>query len=288
MAAIDVDFVIVGGGITGLWALRQLRQQPGPPSAVLITNGGIGAGQTSHAHAMLHRGHYAIGKFSVDAAWIRSEALKQEIAQSADGRDRFTMADLLTLGADRWRQAGAPIAGTPAIYLDTHRGTSQLRQRIGRAPDQPGVSFDRWIVREEAWVDPLQVTDWIYRQVADACWPGPAIVRTTNAGVEVEVGSLVLHPRTLIVAAGLANEGFMKSLQVTRQPPGSAIVVTCNALIMRGPHAAGPKLTATVGGQVTTRHGGGLRWLDLGNQARHGLLSSHTVEPLFAHPLFSQ
>lgn len=54
-ADLKVDVAVVGGGLQGLFVLKELLRRN--YSAVLFSKGALGAGQTSHAHAFLHEGH---------------------------------------------------------------------------------------------------------------------------------------------------------------------------------------------------------------------------------------
>lgn len=53
--ALAVDVVIVGGGVTGLWLLKELRECGW--SAIVVTQGDLGGRQTGHSHVYIHRGH---------------------------------------------------------------------------------------------------------------------------------------------------------------------------------------------------------------------------------------
>lgn len=52
--AIDVDVLVVGGGIQGLVVLRELTQ--GGYASALVTTGELGAGQTLHSHGLINSG----------------------------------------------------------------------------------------------------------------------------------------------------------------------------------------------------------------------------------------
>jgi hypothetical protein len=51
----DLDVLIVGGGVQGLWQLRELLNAG--YSALLVEKGELGGKQTCHSHAYLHQGH---------------------------------------------------------------------------------------------------------------------------------------------------------------------------------------------------------------------------------------
>ena len=66
-AQVDVDAVIVGGGIAGMWTLTRLRAEG--YNAVLLESEAIGAGQTRYAQGIIHGGtKYALtGKLSASS-----------------------------------------------------------------------------------------------------------------------------------------------------------------------------------------------------------------------------
>ena len=66
-AQVDVDAVIVGGGIAGLWTLARLRAEGF--NAVLLESEAIGAGQTRYAQGIIHGGtKYALtGKLTASS-----------------------------------------------------------------------------------------------------------------------------------------------------------------------------------------------------------------------------
>jgi len=70
MKTLHTDIVIIGGGITGLWTLHRLRQRG--VNAVLVTDKGVGAGQTICAQGIIHSGlKYALqGKLNKSASTI--------------------------------------------------------------------------------------------------------------------------------------------------------------------------------------------------------------------------
>jgi glycine/D-amino acid oxidase-like deaminating enzyme len=58
--ALEVDVVVVGGGVQGLWLLADLTDKG--YSAVLLERARPGFGQTGHSHVFIHEGHiYAYG-----------------------------------------------------------------------------------------------------------------------------------------------------------------------------------------------------------------------------------
>ena len=61
--SIDIDIVILGGGIAGLWSLNQLRNQG--YSAVLLETQALGSHQTIASQGMIHGGI----KYALSGVW---------------------------------------------------------------------------------------------------------------------------------------------------------------------------------------------------------------------------
>ena len=51
---LEIDALVIGGGIQGLVALRELTSAG--HSCALVTNSDLGAGQTLHSHGLLNSG----------------------------------------------------------------------------------------------------------------------------------------------------------------------------------------------------------------------------------------
>ncbi len=51
----DLDVLIVGGGIQGLWLLKELSDLK--YSSLLVTDKALGVGQTLHSQVFIHRGY---------------------------------------------------------------------------------------------------------------------------------------------------------------------------------------------------------------------------------------
>ena len=54
---IKVDVVIIGGGIMGLWPLKEITELKKNYQAVLLESREVGGQQTCHSHVYIHHGH---------------------------------------------------------------------------------------------------------------------------------------------------------------------------------------------------------------------------------------
>lgn len=73
--AIDVDVVIIGGGIQGLWLLADLVEKG--YSAVVLERMRPGYGQTGHSHVFLHQGHMYAAMQGVSDVLTRVTAVQK-------------------------------------------------------------------------------------------------------------------------------------------------------------------------------------------------------------------
>ena len=110
------DCVIIGGGFLGLTALAQLRREG--YRAVLVTESGLGEGQSLHSHGWFHAG-YLPGD---------AEAAKMWKAQSAK-----TEAFVASLGIDFLRPGCAYLA------MPTGDGEAKIAQSVAADVPMPPV-----------------------------------------------------------------------------------------------------------------------------------------------------
>ena len=87
---IDVDVVVIGGGIAGLWTLRRLRDEG--YNAVLLESEALGAGQTRYAQGIIH------------------------------GGTKYALTGKLTASSEA-------VAGMPAIWRACHQGRGEVDLR---------------------------------------------------------------------------------------------------------------------------------------------------------------
>lgn len=107
---ITTDVVIVGGGVTGLWLLNDLRREG--YSAVLLERRELGGGQTCHSHVYIHQGHIYHEKDRVLAASI---------------------AEVKPLW-DAWFDAQSPQrVGTPSYFGFSNPAEARIREALWRS-----------------------------------------------------------------------------------------------------------------------------------------------------------
>ena len=107
-AAPEYDTVIIGGGYLGLTALAQLRREGF--RAVLVTESGLGEGQSLHSHGWFHAG-YLPGDAEAATMW-KEQSAKTEAYISSLG------VDFLRPGAAYLTMpAGKPTSNPPLLVV---------------------------------------------------------------------------------------------------------------------------------------------------------------------------
>lgn len=215
--ATELDCLILGGGIAGLWTLRALLDA-GHDAALAETNA-LGAGQTIASQGIVHAGtKYALTGQAAEASRAAGAAAAVW-AECLTGRGPVDLAGARTL--------------SPHTYLFTTPGVGS--RLTGLAASKALAVGPRKLVREEhpasfagapAGVDVYQLdepvldTPSLLRLLADPV--AERIVRADEldvvpgAGPRVKIRSgghdIELAPRSLILAAGAGNEGLLGAL----------------------------------------------------------------------------
>ena len=212
---IQIDTVIAGGGIAGLWLLNVLRSRG--YSSVLLEAEGLGGAQTLSSQGIVHGGvKYALG----GALTAASEAMSQAPARwraCLEGNGEVDLRGLVPVSDCFHLFSGVGTLGRLAAFF----ASKALRGRVERLDrrDYPealgGVAFRGSVYRLEDFV--LDTGALVERLVAlasgniyrhsltpDAC--------TLNGDVCVRLTDCTLTAKRLILAAGAGNESLLKGL----------------------------------------------------------------------------
>ena len=212
---IQIDIVIAGGGIAGLWLLNVLRSRG--YSVVLLEAERLGGAQTLSSQGIIHGGmKYALGGALTSA----SEALSQ-----APGRWRACLkgtgeVDLRGLEplCDRFHLfAGAGALGRLAAFFASKALSGRMQQLDRRdfpeplrddAFRGPVYRLEDFVLDSSALVERLAALDSgnIYRHslTADAC--------TLDGDVQLRLADCNLSANRLILAAGSGNNALIEGL----------------------------------------------------------------------------
>lgn len=220
-AKLDVDAVIIGGGIAGLWTLARLRAEG--YNAVLLESEALGAGQTRYAQGIIHGGtKYALtGKLTASSESLASMPAVWRACHAGNGEVDLRQATLISDAHYLWsttslaskitgffasrvmrtRTSALSPGQRPALFQ--HRDFEGTMYRL----DEP--VFDTISVLR-ALAAPIMSSLVAFRQDSLRLQGSQLHFETTDAGrYELGFGKLVLMAgsgnRALLAAAGLSK-----------------------------------------------------------------------------------
>ncbi len=207
----DLDVLVFGGGVAGLWALDALRRSGW--NAALVEAGALGSGQTVASQGIIHGGGKYMLLEQADGAAV--EAIRGMPARWLDalaGRGAgpdLSAARILSPGCLLWVPRGSTLANLK------ERGLMAIVVGTGMLAAKPvEVSDDQWpaAIRASAlkvWSMPEPVLDpGSVVEALAAAHRGRVFAvaeRPRFEGEAVRFGSLVFRPRAVVFAAGEGN-----------------------------------------------------------------------------------
>jgi glycerol-3-phosphate dehydrogenase len=214
--SIDIDIVILGGGIAGLWSLNQLRSQG--YSAVLLEQEALGSHQTIASQGMIHGGI----KYALSGAWGGgSEAISAMPDAWRDcvaGSGKVDLRGARVLSEDFYLWS----AGNLQSRLGSFLASKVLRGRVEKLtqPQFP-VPLQNPAFRGQVYrlvdmvMDMPSVIETLARQQRDAIfavnWSEASL--TQEAGrARIQLPGCELVPQRLILTAGVGNEALIQDL----------------------------------------------------------------------------
>jgi len=288
----EIDALIVGGGVAGLWLLNLLTRRG--YGAVLLEANALGCQQTLASQGMIHGGlKYALSGMLTGASEAIA-AMPDRWAANLAGRGEIDLSALQPLSDRYYMFAEASTLG----QLTTFFASKTLRGRIRKltpaeyppafaVPGFRGVVYALrdFVLDTEALVGELlrPVADRAYRQSL----PDPAAgLELTASGARITLGGVRLSARRLILTAGAGNQTLLDHLGlatprmqlrplhqvVVRAPDLPPLFAHC----LTGIRRPEPRLTIT-----SHRDGDGWLWYLGGQLATDGV--ELTPEALIRH-----
>ncbi|MDE0364554.1 MAG: FAD-dependent oxidoreductase [Gammaproteobacteria bacterium] len=280
---IQIDTVIAGGGIAGLWLLNVLRSRG--YSAVLLEAEGLGGAQTLSSQGIVHGGiKYALGGALTAASEVMSQAPARWRA-CLEGNGEVDLRGLVPLSDGFHLFSGAGALGRLAAFFASKalRGRVEQLHRCDYPEALRHVAFRGPVYRLQDFV--LDTTALVERLGALASGniyrhsltPSACIL---NDGVRVRLADYILKANRLILAAGAGNEAVLEGLGLSgiamqRRPLHQVMVRHPNlpplyGHWLAGAEAAEPRLTITSHGAGSNSGPGGLLWYLGGQLATDG------------------
>ena len=226
IVSVNIDTLIVGGGIAGLWLLDELRQRG--RSAVLVEAHALGTGQTISSQGILHSGlKYSLQGLLTSAArearempllWRRCLAgeAQPDLRNTRISADSFLLwgTDSLAskvglLGAKmglRVTPQSVPQAERPACLQDC----SGTVYRVAEQVISPASILQSFLDQHRPSILHCAATDGIQFQTAS---PGQIVTATIRSPSDDQ--TLEFLPQSVVLCAGAGNESLRTQAGLT-------------------------------------------------------------------------
>lgn len=217
----EVDVVICGGGVAGLWLLARLRQAG--YRALLLERTALGAGQTRYAQGIIHGGtKYALtGSLTASSEAITGMPAFWRDCLEGRGEVDLRAARLLSEHQYLWSTAGlaSRLAGFFASHLMSSRVAALARDAYPAPFHHP--DFHGQVYRlDEPVLDTATLVQALAEPWRDSIWHVPteqlADLRSSGDGAALTLDDgqrrVTLRARQLVLAAGKGNAELLAQL----------------------------------------------------------------------------
>ncbi len=218
---VDVDAVIVGGGIAGLWTLARLRNEG--YNAVLLEDEALGAGQTRYAQGIIHGGtKYALtGKLTASSEAVSNMPSIWRACHAGNGELDLSSAAMISDAHYLWSTANLASKITGFFASQVMRARTTALKPEQRPAIFQHKNFKGSIYRlDEPVFDTISVLRALAEPVMSAI---PAIrkgsMQLLSSSLKVEAvnrDGYEIGFNKLILMAGQGNEDLLLSAGLTR------------------------------------------------------------------------
>ncbi len=218
----DVDAVIIGGGIAGLWLLNLLTRRG--YGAVLLEADRLGGCQTLASQGMIHGGLKYTLAGSLTGASEAIAGMPERWRRCLSGDDEPDLSALTPLSDRYYMFAGDSALGRLTAFFASRSLRGRIR-RLERTEHPPALAdpgfhgvvyeLNDFVLDTPALLEALRkpVAERIYRRRVD-----PAHVELTDGHCLVDCGSVRLRARRLLVTAGAGAGALLGHLGVVEAP----------------------------------------------------------------------
>lgn len=236
---LDLDVLVIGGGIQGLWLLNDLKAAG--YAAALLERRTLGGGQTLHSHIYIHRGYLyrekeLIGHLSGVTErwtrWIRRHKPPQAAGPSYFGFEDPSQADRKL---ELWSSTGLEFEKP----LEGNRMPRALRGGVIRSvykTPEIGLMGESLISLLNGEVEPCITRIQEVERVS--------VTRDGRRVDEIEVstasGPVTFRPRALVLAAGAGNQALLDLMtsgahRMLGRVQGAQQIRKAHMLVLKGP-----------------------------------------------------
>lgn len=218
---VDVDALIIGGGIAGLWTLARLRNEG--YNAVLLESEALGAGQTRYAQGIIHGGtKYALtGKLTASSEAVAVMPARWRACHKGRGEVDLRNAVMISNAHYLWSTANL------ASKITGFFASQVMRARTTALPsDQRPTIFQHRRFRGSIYRLDEPVFDTISVLRALAAPVMSAIVAINKGSLQLHASGLAVEAangdnfefsfNSLVLMAGEGNEGLLSAAGMTR------------------------------------------------------------------------
>ena len=213
---IDLDALVIGGGIAGLWAAQALRAR-GHVVAV-VEQDALGAGQTLAAQGIVHAGMKYALKGQRTAAADAVAAMPARWRAALAGEGDVDLRDARRLAEHCWLWADSTLAGYFAQLFAPHL-LQDRAEPVARAHWPAFLTdsaFDGFVLRlDEPVLDMHSVVTALAAQLQGLVIREPEVAGRlvrSDAGVGLDLGDTLLRARRLVLCAGAGNAALLSAI----------------------------------------------------------------------------
>lgn len=230
---IDIDIVILGGGIAGLWSLNQLRNQG--YSAVLLESEALGSHQTIASQGMIHGGV----KYALSGAWGGgSDAIStmpDTWRECLQGNGKVDLRGAHILSEDFYLWSDGDLQSRLGSFFASKllRGRVEKLQQSDFPAPLRNPRFAGQVYRLiDLVMDMPSVIETLASRQRDAIfsvdWTQSSILKK-DGNARIQLPGCELAPQRLLLTAGTGNEALIHKLggqkpQMQRRPLQQVIV----------------------------------------------------------------
>ena len=194
MDTVQVDCLIFGGGISGLWLLNRLRQQG--YSALLLNDGLLGGHQTLNSAGMIHGGlKYGLSALNHDEHLDDMPTLWQQCLQ---GTGEIDLSTVHLLAKEQHLWAEPDLTAQTALFLTAHLLTGKVNKL---AKNNHPTLFKNFSFKGDVYqlehpvIDPVSLVEVLAKPHLDCIYAVPA------ANVHIETNDKQ-HSKAIFIHQG--------------------------------------------------------------------------------------
>ncbi len=220
-AVVELDIIVLGGGIAGLWLLSRLRAEG--YGALLVERSTLGAGQSICAQGIIHGGSkYALGGRLTEAS-RRIGAMPELWRRCLDGRGEVDLSTAQLLSPHQYLWTPQSLSARVAGFLASHALRSRMTA-VSRSDFPSPLRHPHFRGNVYRLDEPVVEVGSVLRALATS--QREAIVHTSSPTTPNSDASLLLqapqHPplllraQRIVVTAGAGNEQWQQQAMQRR------------------------------------------------------------------------